>query len=356
MDSISKASRLPAEEQFAHELVILRENENYPVPDGWLLSPRSVKMYILGGTVGNTIITPKYFGSERLIELCIATLLADKALLLSGPPGTAKTRLSEHLAAAVSGYSRYLVQGTMGTGEEQLKYGWNYAMLVSEGPSRRALVPSPVYTAMEKGAVVRIEELNRCPGEVQDCLISILSEKSLSIPELADILTAKRGFSLIATVNTFDQGVNAMSSALARRFNCMNVPPPPSYEEELEIVSSRATEELTRLGLKSGLTAEVIEKTVTVLRELRNGETLDRDMRFRQSGSPCSPADAISVLTASAALSSSFGDGRLAELIAQTSSRNESDRETLREYSNLVLRPRGDMWAEIARELESAVD
>src|ERR687893_1819678 len=91
-----------------------------------------------------TEITPKYVGQRRLIELAVATLATDRALLLLGVPGTAKTWVSEHLAAAVSGDSTLLVQGTAGTGEEALRYGWNYARLIAEGPTPDALVPSPV--------------------------------------------------------------------------------------------------------------------------------------------------------------------------------------------------------------------
>ena len=51
-------------------------------------------------------------------------------------PGTAKTWVSEHLAAAISGDSTLVVQGTAGTPEEAIRYGWNYARLLAEGPSR----------------------------------------------------------------------------------------------------------------------------------------------------------------------------------------------------------------------------
>ena len=78
--------------------------------------------------------------------------------------------MSEHLAAAISGDSTLLVQGTAGTAEEAIRYGWNYARLLAEGPSPAALVPSPVMTAMRTGAIARIEELTRIPADVQDAL------------------------------------------------------------------------------------------------------------------------------------------------------------------------------------------
>ena len=183
----------------------------------------------------------KYVGARRLMEIAVASLATDRALLLLGVPGTAKSWVSEHLAAAISGSSTLVVQGTAGTPEESLRFGWNYARLLAEGPSRGALVPSPVMRAMETGALVRVEELTRIPADVQDALISILSEKTLPIPELDDEVQARRGFNVIATANNRDKGVNELSSALKRRFNTLVLPLPDSLGEEVEIVDRKST-------------------------------------------------------------------------------------------------------------------
>src|SRR5438128_802517 len=81
------------------------------------------------------------------------------------------------------------------------------------------LFASPSMRAMESGSLARFEEITRCASEVQDAMISILSEKTVSIPELKSEVPAKRGFSAIAPANTRDRGVNYMSAALKRRFN-----------------------------------------------------------------------------------------------------------------------------------------
>ena len=188
------------------------------------------------------MISPKYVGQQRLVEIAVATLATDRALLLLGVPGTAKTWVSEHLAAAISGDSTLLVQGTAGTTEETLRYGWNYARLLTEGPSREALVPGPVYRGMQRGAIVRVEELTRMPAEVQDALVTVLSEKVLPVPELDTEIAAVRGFNLIATANDRDRGVNELSSALRRRFNTVVLPLPATVEEEIAIVSRRVGE------------------------------------------------------------------------------------------------------------------
>ena len=150
--------------------------------------------------------------------------------------------MSEHLAAAISGDSTRIIQGTAGTSEEQMRYGWNYAELLSKGPSRAALVESPLMRAMSEGRIARVEELTRIPADVQDTLITILSEKTLPIPELNDEVQAVRGFNLIATANNRDKGVNELSSALKRRFNTVILPVPATEEEEINIVSKRVSE------------------------------------------------------------------------------------------------------------------
>jgi hypothetical protein len=208
--------RLPAESRFQPELEALAAADTAPRPPGWRLSPRAVESYILGAErpVGGVAITPKYIGDRSLVQVAITTLASDRALMLVGEPGTAKSWLSEHLAAAISGSSVLIVQGTAGTSEEHIKYSWNYALLLAEGPSGKSLVPSPIYRAMDEGRIARFEEVTRTASEVQDALISVLSEKQIAVPELNRIVSARRGFNIIATANTRDRGVNEMSAAL----------------------------------------------------------------------------------------------------------------------------------------------
>ncbi len=143
------ALRPHAENAFADELAALVKADDRPRPPQWKLSPWAVSTYLLGGTLPDgTVITPKYVGPRRIVEVAVTTLVTDRALLLLGVPGTAKTWVSEHLAAAICGDSTLLVQGTAGTPEEAIRYGWNYAQLLAHGPSRDALVAGPVMRAM----------------------------------------------------------------------------------------------------------------------------------------------------------------------------------------------------------------
>lgn len=303
--------RAHAEDAYATELAALAASDDRPRPPRWRLSPWAVTTYLMGGNLQDgTVITPKYVGSRRLVEIAVATLATDRALLLLGVPGTAKTWVGEHLAAAISGDSTLVVQGTAGTPEESLRYGWNYARLLAEGPSREALVPSPVMRAMETGALVRIEELTRIPADVQDALISILSEKTLPVPELDAEVQAQQGFNVIATANNRDKGVNELSSALRRRFNTVVLPLPDTLADEVEIVRQR----VTAVGRSLDLPEEMadlaqIERVVTIFRELRSGATADQRTSLKSPSATLSTAEAISVMTNGIALAAHFGDG-----------------------------------------------
>jgi MoxR-like ATPase len=294
------------EHEFAHELRALAQADTRPRPEGWLLSPHAVIAYLTGEGDGPAL-TPKFFAPRRLLEAAVATLATDRALLLLGVPGTGKSTLSEHLAAAICGDSTYLVQGTAGTGEDALRYGWNYARLLAEGPGEPALVPSPVLRAMREGRLARVEELTRVPAEVQDSLITILSEKALPIPELATQARAVRGFNLIATANNRDRGVNELSSALRRRFNTVVLPLPETLEEELTIV-------LHRVAPDTGLPApapEEVRRLVTIFRELRSGRTEDGRAKLRQPTGTLGTGEIISTLNHSLTLAGHFGQGTL---------------------------------------------
>ena len=267
---MSTVLREHAEQQYAEELDILAKTDTRLRPPNWRLSPWAVATYLLGGKLDNGFeVTPKYIGNRRLMEIAISTLATDRALLLIGLPGTAKTWVAEHLSAAIAGDSTLLVQGTAGTGEEQVRYGWNYARLLADGPSMDALVPSPMMRAMAEGKLARIEELTRIPSDVQDSLLTILSEKVLPIPELNMEVQAVKGFNVLATANDRDRGVNELSSALKRRFNTVVLPLPETIEEEVDIVQRRVESIGRSLELPAEPPAlEEIRRVVTIFRRL----------------------------------------------------------------------------------------
>lgn len=353
---MSQPIRQHAEQQFADELAAIARVDDRQRPTNWKLSPWGVVTYLMGGRLaGGFEVTPKYIGNARLMEIAVATLATDRALLLFGVPGTAKSWVSEHLAAAVSGDSTLLIQGTAGTSEEQLRYGWNYAQLLAHGPSEGALVASPLMNAMRLGKIARVEELTRIPADVQDSLITILSEKTLPIPELGSEVQAARGFSVIATANNRDKGVNELSSALKRRFNTVVLPVPASEEEEVSIVVKRVAE----IGRALELPAEPpalneVRRVVRIFRELRNGLTEDGKTRIKSPTSTLSTAEAISVINSGMALAGHFGDGTLrpadvaSGLVGAVIKDPVQDAVVWSEYLETVVKERGD-WKDLYR-------
>lgn len=345
-----------AEQQFQEELDELSRADTRSRPPSWRLSPWAVSTYILGGRLENGfVVVPKYIGNRRLVEIAIATLATDRALLLIGVPGTAKSWLSEHLSAAISGDSTLLIQGTAGTSEKAVRYGWNYARLLAEGPSPAALVPSPLMVAMRHGKIARVEELTRIPSDVQDTLITILSEKTLPIPELGEEVQAIKGFNVIATANNRDRGVNELSSALKRRFNTVVLPTPSSVEEEVDIVQQRVTSLGRALELPAEPPAlEEIRRIVTIFRELRDGVTADGKTKLKSPSGTLSTAEAISVVNHGVALAAHFGDGRMrsndvaAGLVGAVVKDPVQDRVVWREYLETVVKER-DGWKDLYR-------
>jgi len=351
-----------AETAYAEELEALAKADERPRPPGWRLSPWAVVTYLVGGKADKRDIETKYFGNRRLMEIAVATLATDRALLLLGVPGTAKTWVSEHLAAAISGDSTLLVQGTAGIGEEALRYGWNYARLIAEGPSDKALVPSPVMTAMQTGKIARVEELTRIPADVQDALITLLSEKTLPVPELNAEVQALRGFNMIATANDRDKGVNELSAALRRRFNTVILPLPASLDEELHIVQNRVAALGKALELPpESAPLQEIRRLVTIFRELRSGKTEDGREKIKSPTATLSSAEAISVVHQGQSLAVHFGNGMLtahdlaAGLSGAVVKDPGTDRAVWQEYLETIVKKR-EGWQDLYRackELDS---
>ena len=350
---MSEILRRPAEISYQHELEALKAEDTGRKPANWQLSPQAVVTYLLGGTTpGGTEISAKYIGNRRLIETAVATLATDRALLLLGVPGTAKSWVSEHLAAGICGTSTQVIQCTAGTDENQIRYGWNYAQLLAKGPSREALVPTPLYRAMESGTLCRLEELTRMGSDVQDTLITVLSEKMLPIPELNEAVYAQRGFNVIATANNRDKGVNELSSALKRRFNVVVLPLPDDMDEEVAIIAKRVEEMGGQLDLAVPKnTRAEIEKVVTIFRELRGGETLDGKVALKSPTGNLSTAEAIGVMVGGLSQACWFGDGSLqaedisSNLVGAIIKDPVQDRAVLEEYLEAVLKKRRDFAA-----------
>ena len=341
-----RALRPAAEERWADELAALAAADaesGAEIPRGWRLSPRSVRTFIVGDE--DLGITRKFYGDDPLIDRAIVTLLGRQGLMLVGEPGTAKSMLSELLAAAICGTSTLTIQGSAGTTEDHVRYSWNYALLIAEGPSRRALVPSPVYQAMEQGAVARFEEITRCPPEIQDTLVSVLSEKQLMVPELEDgfRVSAAQGFNIIATANLRDRGVHEMSSALKRRFNFETVRPIADRAFEAELIASALDTELGEQRVP--MNPKVLDVLVTVFADLRTGTTAT-GTPVKRPETVMSTAEAVNVGVAASLSARYLGDGAVRasdiarQLVGVALKGQDEDAKRMRFYIDSVVRER----------------
>jgi MoxR-like ATPase len=361
--------REPAELRFAEEIAALAANDPGDRPSGWRLSPRAVRTFVCGsegeslphewqGARRRTAIARKFHGDDILVERAVIGLSGNRGVLLVGEPGTAKSMLSELLAAAISGDSLNVIQGTAATTEDQIRYSWNYALLLAEGPSRRALVPSALHVAMARGTLVRFEEITRCPPEVQDTLVSILSEKVMVIPELEGgdrNLFARPGFNVIATANTRDRGVHEMSSALKRRFNFETVPAIRDLDAEVELVRNECARLLSDAGAPQPLERDVVELLVTTFQDLRAGVT-GEGIQVEKPTTVMSTAEAVSVTLSAALDAHHYGTGRLGpaqlgrHVAGAVLKDNPDDLKKLKHYFDVVVQRRAKerkgLWAE----------
>ena len=351
--------RAPAEQVHAGELARLVEKDQAGRPVGWKLSPRAVRAFIVGDD--KLGVVRKFYGDDALIDRCIVTLMSDRGLLLVGEPGTAKSMLSELLAAAISGDSTCIVQGTAGTTEDQIKYSWNYALLLAEGPTPRALVAGPLHTAMKDGALCRFEEMTRVQPEIQDCLISLLSEKVLHVLELdgpESTLFAARGFNVLATANLRDRGVHEMSSALKRRLNFETVRPISDRQLETRLVREQTGALLARAKVEVEFAPDVVDLLVTAFHDLRHGVTSEGTV-VEKPTAVMSSAEAVSVGYAACLDAHWFGDGLVGgehvarQLIGTVLKDNPDDGAKLRHYFDVVVKQRAQRSAQWKRVLEA---
>ncbi|WP_164103693.1 ATP-binding protein [Candidatus Laterigemmans baculatus] len=358
----------PAEARYGEELELLGEIDAAPRPPGWRLSPQAVVDFICG-TDGEKIgparsraraIEQKFVGPRQVIQRCVVTLAGERGLLLVGEPGTAKSMLGELLAVAISGTSSLAIQGTAGTTEDQIRYGWNYAMLLDRGPQPEALVPSPVMQAMRRGAIVRFEEVTRCLPEVQDGLISILSERRMIIPELAGehgSVFAAPGFSMIATANLRDRGVSEMSAALKRRFNFETIAPISDAAREVRLVASRATAMLSGGEKPAAVDESLVELLVTVFRDLRSGRS-EEGWQVQQPSTVMSTAEAVAVTASIMREAAFFPSGfdpvsRLpGHLLGVVMKDDPKDRERLLNYWDGAIKRRAENGGALWRHLQ----
>lgn len=347
--------RQPAEIAYRDEIARLIAEDSGPVPPGWQMSPKSVEAFLLGDSDRN--IERKFVADRDMVVRIIISLCTNRGCLLVGEPGTAKSWLSELLAAAISGASGLTLQGGAISHVSQLLYSWNEALLRTEGPSRKALVPTPLLRGMMEGRLVRFEEIARCPQALQDAVLSVLSDRVVVIPELAGddgVILAREGFNLVATSNSVDEGVHRMSAALKRRMDFEEIRPIRNLSDEMDVVLREVTRANRHAGIQVDLDPEVVEVLVTLFHELRNGQTLDGRSTDRLAGSALSTAEAVSVAHAASLNAWYYGGGAMTiehlmhHVVGSALKDEPEDRRRLRHYFDTAVAPRkGEHWQRV---------
>ncbi|MDA8752794.1 AAA family ATPase [Halieaceae bacterium] len=355
MNDLTHRQRLPAEMVFADELARLAEVDTAPRPPGWLLSPLAVEKFVLGDA--ELELEQKFVAPRELVTRVVISLATQRGAMLVGEPGTAKSWLSELLAAAICGDSTLVVQGGAIETVQQLVYSWNQTLLEKHGPCPEALIPGPVYRAMQDGKLVRFEEIARTAPALQDALLSLLSERAASVPELPpeeSTLFARDGFNIIGTSNTSDQGVNVMSAALKRRMNFETIRPISAVEDEIGVVMRESARLLRAAGVEVAPDLAIISALTTIFHELRNGQTLDGRSTDRLAGAVMSTAEAVAVAHAMGVYAYYYRDGAMAAqdltdfLIGAAVKDTLPDLKRLNHYFETeITRKDGDIWRQI---------
>ena len=162
-------------------------------------------------SIGATVV-----GRRREIELVVAALLADRHVVIEGPPGTGKSTLLRTVAHEL-GVGFEFVEGNAELTPARLVGHFDPARVLAEGYDPDVYVDGPLATALRDGSLLYVEEINRVPEETLNVLITVMSEGELHVPRLGR-LAAAPGFRLVAAMNPFDAiGTARISGAVYDR-------------------------------------------------------------------------------------------------------------------------------------------
>ncbi len=171
--------------------------------------------------VGKAVI-----GQADTVDLMLTALFSGGHILLEGPPGTAKTLLTQCFAAAIKlDFGRIQFTPDLMPGDV---LGTN---LFNFSTNEFTLTKGPIFTD-----ILLADEINRTPPKTQAALLEAMQERKVTIDGETYALNDR--FTVIATQNPIEQqGTYPLPEAQLDRFLFKHVLAYPSRDEELEIVS-----------------------------------------------------------------------------------------------------------------------
>lgn len=155
-------------------------------------------------------------GRRREVELVVAALGSARHVVLEGPPGTGKSSMLRAVAHEL-GIGFELVEGNAELTPARLVGHFDPALVLADGYAPENFVDGPLVAALRAGGLLYLEELNRVPEETLNVLVTVMSERELTVPRLGRI-AADPGFRFVAAMNPFDAiGTARISAAISDR-------------------------------------------------------------------------------------------------------------------------------------------
>lgn len=202
-------------------------------------------------------MTSTIVGRRRELELLQAALATGAHVLLEGPPGTGKSTLLRHVAAARHS-SFVLVEGNAELTPTRLVGSFDPALVLTRGYAPEIFVDGPLVHALREGGLLYLEELNRVPEETVNVLLTVMSEGELNVPRLGCVV-AHEQFRLVAAMNPYDAvGTSRLSPAVYDR-TCRIAVGYQDAEQERQIVAQAVP----------GAAADLVDCAVEVVRATR---------------------------------------------------------------------------------------